>query len=86
MEKFSSNNGKVHFEGLVHLLIFIRVNKNLGLKYFAKIEDSNLSELLRQTSIDTENQLMVFSDSSRQLSRYWKKYRRIYCVLSRCTN
>ena len=30
--KFSANPGKVHFEGLVHLLRYIRDNKTLGLK------------------------------------------------------
>ena len=46
METFTSNTGEVHFEGLVHLLIYIRYNNNLGLKYYAKIEDAPLSELL----------------------------------------
>ena len=31
LAKFSSNPGKLHFEGLVHLLIYIRDNKTLGL-------------------------------------------------------
>ena len=33
LAKFSANPGKIHFEGLVHLLIYIRDNKTLGLKY-----------------------------------------------------
>ena len=32
LEIFSSNTGKVHYEGLVNLLRYIRDNKNLGLK------------------------------------------------------
>ena len=32
LAKFSENPGKVHFEGLVHLLRYIRDNNNLGLK------------------------------------------------------
>ena len=32
LAKFSANPGKVHFEGLVHLLKYIRDNKTLGLK------------------------------------------------------
>ena len=32
LAKFSANPGKVHFEGLVHLLGYIRDNKTLGLK------------------------------------------------------
>ena len=58
LEKFSENPGKVQFEGLVHLLRYIRYNKTLGLKYYA---DMNL---LRQAGIKTKNHLMAFSDSS----------------------
>ena len=32
LAKFSANPGKVHFEGFVHLLRYIRDNKTLGLK------------------------------------------------------
>ena len=32
LAKFSENSGKVHFEGLIHLLGYIRDNKTLGLK------------------------------------------------------
>ena len=63
LEKFSSNIGRVHFEGLAQLLRYIRGNKTLGLKYYPKIEDSRLSNILRQAIIKTEKQLMVFSDS-----------------------
>ena len=66
LEKFSSNTGKVHFEGLVHLLIYIRENKNLGMNYYADMKDSLLSDLLRQANIKTKNQFMYFSDSSWQ--------------------
>ena len=37
LAKFSSNPGKVHFEGLLHLLKYIRDNKTLGLKYYADL-------------------------------------------------
>ena len=37
MANVSSNTGKLHFEGLLHLLRYIRDNTNLGLKYYAKI-------------------------------------------------
>ena len=36
----------------------------MGLNYYADIIDAPLNELLRQVSINTENQLMAFSDSS----------------------
>ena len=66
LEKFSSNSGKVLFEGLVHLLSNIIDNQTLGLKYYYDRNDAPLSELFRQASIKTENQLMAFSDSSGQ--------------------
>ena len=64
LAKFSSNPGKVNFGGLVHLLRYIRDNKTLGLKYYVDNKDEPLSDLLRQYIINTENQLMDFSDSS----------------------
>ena len=66
LTKFSSNPGKVHFEGLVHLLRYIRDNKTLVLKYYDDMNDAPLSDLLIQASIKTENKLMDFSDSSWQ--------------------
>ena len=46
LEKFSSNPGKVHFEGLVHLLRYIRDNKNLVLNYYADMKYAPLSDQL----------------------------------------
>ena len=66
LAKFSANPGKVHFEGLVHILRYIRYNKTLGLKYYADMNDAPVTELLRQASIKTENHLMAFYDSSRK--------------------
>ena len=53
LETFSANPGKVYFEGLVHLLIYIGNNKTLGLKYYADMNDATVSDLLRQASIKT---------------------------------
>ena len=66
LAKFSSNPGKLHFEDLLNLLRYIRENNNLGLKYYADMNDAPVSDLLRQVSISTENQLIDFSDSSWQ--------------------
>ena len=66
LETFSSNPGKFHFEGSVHLLRYIRYKHNLALRCYAKIEDETLSEILRQYIIKKENQMMVFSYSSWQ--------------------
>ena len=66
LAKFSVNPGKVHFEILVHLLRYIRDNNNLGLKYYADLNDAPVTDLLRQANIKTKNHLMAFSDSSWQ--------------------
>ena len=66
LAKFLANPGKVHFEGLVHLLRYIRDNKTLGLKYYVDLNDAPVTDLLRQASIKTKNHLMDFSDSSWQ--------------------
>ena len=64
LAKFSANPGKAHFEGLVNLLRYIRDNKTLGLEYYADLNDSPVTYLLRQANIKTKNHLMAFSDSS----------------------
>ena len=51
---------------MVHLLMYIRHNKTLGMKYYYDINDSPVSDLFRQYSIMTEGQLLVFSNSSWQ--------------------
>ena len=66
LAKFSEISGKVHFEGLIHLLRYIRDNKTLGLKYYADLNNAPVTDLLRQDNIKTRNQLMDFSDSSWQ--------------------
>ena len=66
LAKFSANPGKVHFEGLVHLLRYIRYNKTLGLKYYADLNDEPVTDISRQANIKTKNHLMAFSDSSWQ--------------------
>ena len=53
--------GKVHFEGFIHLLRYIRDNKTLGLKYYADINYSLVTDILRQANIKTKNNLMDFS-------------------------
>ena len=66
LAKFSANPGKLHFEVLVNLLRYIRDNKTLGLKYYADMNDAQVTDLLRQANINTKNHLMDFSDSSWQ--------------------
>ena len=60
LAKFSANPGKVHFEGLIHLLIYIREKKTLGLKYYADLNDAPVTDILRQSNIKTKNRLMDF--------------------------
>ena len=64
--KFSANPGKVHFEVLIHFLINIRHYNNLGLKYYADLNDAPVTDILRQANNKTKNHLMEFSDSSWQ--------------------
>ena len=61
---FSSNPGKLKFEGLVNMLRHIKDNKTLGLNYHADMKYEPLSGLLRQSNIKNENQFMDFYDSS----------------------
>ena len=61
LAKFSANNGKVHFEGLIHLLIYIRDNKTLCLINYADLNNAPVTDLLRQANINTKNHLMDFS-------------------------
>ena len=64
LAKFSANTGKINFEGLVHLLRYIRENNTLGLKYYADLNDAPVTDILRQANIKTKNHLIAFSDSS----------------------
>ena len=64
LAKFSSNPGKLNFEGLVHLLRYIRDSENLGLEYYADMNDVPVYNKLRQANTKTDNQLMYFYDSS----------------------
>ena len=66
LSKLSSNPRKLYFKVLVHILRCIRDNMTLELKLYAHMNDEPLSELLRQDSINIENQLIDFSDSSWQ--------------------
>ena len=60
LAKFSANPGKVHFEGLVHLLRYIRENKTFGLKYYADLNYAPVTDILRQSNLKTKNHLMPF--------------------------
>ena len=64
LANFSANPSNVHFEGLVHLLRYIRDNKTLGLKYYADLNDAPVTDLLRQANIKIKNHLMAFFYSS----------------------
>ena len=66
LAKFSENPVKVHFEGLIHFLRYIRDNNTLGLKYYADMNDAPVTDILRQANIKTKNHLMGFSNSSWQ--------------------
>ena len=58
LANFSVNPGKVYIE--VHISRYINYNKSLVLKYYVNMNDSPVSDLLRQVSIKTENHLVAF--------------------------
>ena len=62
LAKFSANTGKVHFEGLIIFLRYIRDNKTLGLKYYVDLNDAPVTDILIQANIKTKNKLMAFSN------------------------
>ena len=66
LANLSENPGKVHFEGLVHLLRYIRYNKTMGLKYYEDLNDAPITDIWRQANIKTKNHLMDFSGYSWQ--------------------
>ena len=51
LAKFSANPGKINFEGLLHLLRYIRENKTFSLKYYAYMNDAPVTDVLRQAII-----------------------------------
>ena len=51
LAKFSANPGKINFEGLLHLLRYIRENKTFILKYYAYMNDAPVTDVLRQAII-----------------------------------
>ena len=57
LEAFSENPGKVHFEGCINLLRYIRDNKTLGLKYYVDMNDAPVTDLLRQANILVQESL-----------------------------
>ena len=83
LARFSSNPGKLNFEGLVHLLRYIRGNKTLGLKYYADIKYAHLSDMFRQDSIKNDNQLMAFYDYSWKDCTYTGRSKGSYIIFYR---
>ena len=71
--------------------MYIRDNKYLEMRYYVRIWDEPISDLLRQASINTENQLMVlydkifrdFPDTGRSTGAYIVSYQSVpidYCT------
>ena len=55
-----ANTGKVHFEGLIYLLRYIRDNKTLGPKYYVDLMDTPVNDLLRQAILKPRITLCLF--------------------------
>ena len=81
LAKFTANPGKVHFEGLIHLLRYFRNNNTLGLKYYADLNDAPVTDILGQANIKTKNHLMDFSDSCWQDCPYTGRSTGAYTIL-----
>ena len=86
LAKFSENPGKVYFEGLVHLLRYIRDNKTLGLKYYADLNDAPVTNLLRQANIKTNNHFMAFLILFGRIVQTLEEVQEHILFLSRWTN
>ncbi|MGH7954596.1 MAG: reverse transcriptase domain-containing protein, partial [Gloeomargaritales cyanobacterium] len=64
--KFNNNPGRQHFEGLIHLLGYIRDNPHFGIKYYSNLVDAPVTKLLQDRNINIKRDLFAFSDSSWQ--------------------
>ena len=84
LAKLSANTGKVHIEGLVHLLRYIRDSKTLVLNYYADMNDAPVSYLLRQASNKNENQFMALSDYSQKDCPYTGISTVSYMIFNQC--
>ena len=72
---------------MLYLLIYIRENNTLGLKYYSDMNDALIVNLLGQGSINTENQLVALSDYSRKDYPDTEKCTRAYILFYRgCPN
>ena len=60
VSNLSANPGKVHLEGLVHLLRYIRDNKTLVLKYYADLNDAPVTDLLRKPILRPRTTWWIF--------------------------
>ena len=66
LAKFMRSPGRPHFKALIHLLGYLRDNAEYGLKYYRKIEDSAVHELLCQNDITDKHNMFGMCDSSWQ--------------------
>ena len=62
LAKLSASHGKLHYEGLICLLRYIRDNNTLVLKNYADLNDATVTDLFRQANNKTNNHLIAFSD------------------------
>jgi hypothetical protein len=56
--------GKMHYEGLIHLLRYLRDNNNYGVRFFSDYLTSPLFKHLTSHNMPTDQHLVVMSDSS----------------------
>gem|GEM_PF-2876143 len=65
LAKFASNPGVTHFRAILHLIGFIKSTSHQGIKFYAKIIESPLFQMLKENNIKiTEETVLTFTDSS----------------------
>ena len=66
LAKFNRQPGRFHMDSIVHLLRYIRDSPSFGIKYYSDYEQSPVHKMLKQNGINTNRELVTFSDSSWQ--------------------
>ena len=58
--------GRKHFQALVHLLHYLALRTQVGIRFYHNFNDSPVASLLIQSSIENTRSVITFSDSSWQ--------------------
>jgi hypothetical protein len=64
LAKFSRSPRRVHFDVLIHLLMYLRDNVYLGIKFYSNLVESPMLQALQSQHIFQSHPFFGFSDSS----------------------